>query len=109
MATAYSGWGSGLSSGRVGRVRGALSYAFPMRFKVALHRSPGPTRQQRCDPAPREALAVLRLFSIAAKRQAVTASFTRDLLDYFFRARHDKALRLKARRSRQAEDRSVAT
>ena len=48
----------------------------------------------------REALAALRLFSIAAKRQAASADFTRDLLDYFFRARHDKALRLKARGER---------
>lgn len=48
----------------------------------------------------REALAALRLFSIAAKRQAATADFTRGLLDYFFRARHDKALRLKVRAER---------
>jgi tetratricopeptide (TPR) repeat protein len=45
----------------------------------------------------REALAALRLFSIAAKRQAATAGFTRDLLDYFFRARHDKALCFRTR------------
>jgi hypothetical protein len=45
----------------------------------------------------REALAALRLFSIAAKRQAATAGFTRDLLDYFFRARHDQELRFKTR------------
>jgi tetratricopeptide (TPR) repeat protein len=57
----------------------------------------------------REALAALRLFSIAAKRQTATADFTRSLLDYFFRARHDKALRLRVRRSRPVEGRSTAT
>jgi transcriptional regulator with XRE-family HTH domain len=48
----------------------------------------------------RVALAALRLFAIAAKRQAATAGFTRDLLDYFFRARHDPALRFKPRGER---------
>ncbi len=47
----------------------------------------------------REALAALRLFSIAAKRKAATADFTRGLLGYFFRARHDTGLRLKARKN----------
>lgn len=51
----------------------------------------------------REALAALRLFAIAAKREAATADFTRGVLDYFFRARHDKVLRLKARRTANQE------
>jgi tetratricopeptide (TPR) repeat protein len=45
----------------------------------------------------REAHVALRLFSIAAKRQAATAGFARQMLDYLFRARHDETLRFKAR------------
>lgn len=52
----------------------------------------------------REALAALRLFAIAAKRQAATADFTRELLDYFFQARHDRALRFRARASTAGQE-----
>ncbi|HYG65016.1 MAG TPA: tetratricopeptide repeat protein, partial [Thermoanaerobaculia bacterium] len=42
----------------------------------------------------REALAALRLFAEAAKREAATAEMGRRVLRYLFRARHDEELKL---------------
>jgi hypothetical protein len=49
-----------------------------------------------------QAIEVLRRWlrqarTLAAKRQAATAGFARQMLDYLFRARHDETLRFKAR------------
>jgi hypothetical protein len=41
----------------------------------------------------REALAALRLFQQAVKRQEATAELARRILQYLFRARHDQGLR----------------
>jgi tetratricopeptide (TPR) repeat protein len=42
----------------------------------------------------REALAALRLFQTAVKREVATADFARLVLRFLFRARHDRGLRL---------------
>jgi hypothetical protein len=42
----------------------------------------------------REALAALRLFAEAAKREAATAELSQRVLRYLFRARHDEELKL---------------